>query len=310
MTNLIIAIPSYNRPFEIDRLVSCLKKQTNKDFSVVILNDGSNEKYDAILKKDLFDFDFHYIKTPNPSGLPLARNKILNYLEKKCSFDQETFLAFLDDDLVIKEDFISQTKKYAKKFDGFSFNTIQTSASTLFDFTRKKNIQGVLTPLIGKFIPFFGVYFSGFYIKTKKIKRVDFLPGYCMVYNLSKNRSKRFDLNLNEGNFTGEDTCFSLNLKKNGNKLYYISSYTIKHDPANTGGCRISEHKKKFFWYWKHKLYIIKSNCNILFFLSSSFFCFFESIILSIIFKKNLTGEYLKALKTFYNKNDSGKNIF
>ena len=50
--NFSIIIPVYNRPQEIDELLESLTKQTFKDgFEVVIVEDGSDNTCEQIIKK-------------------------------------------------------------------------------------------------------------------------------------------------------------------------------------------------------------------------------------------------------------------
>ncbi|MDD3607704.1 MAG: hypothetical protein PHQ20_02815, partial [Candidatus Moranbacteria bacterium] len=204
---------------------------------------------------------------------------------------------FLDDDLRVEDNFVAQMRKYAKEFDGFTFHMIQKGPVNTFSFAEKHFLKRISSPLIGKVLPFMGLVFGGFYIKSKKIRKIDHMMGCCIIYDFSKNREKRFDMNLNEGNYSGEDTEFSYGLKKSGNELYFVGSHTFVHDAADFGGCRSKDRSMAFFWYWKHKLYIIRKyhSKSILFF--ARFSCFFESLLLSVFLKKNLIGKYFKALK-------------
>lgn len=297
MRSLVLAIPTYNRPDRIGKLFDCLKSQNDLDFSVVILNDGANQDTKKIFATQNSTIQLHYIESQNPSGLPLARNKILDYIEENDTIndDNARYVAFLDDDLIVERDFIEQIKKYSEKLDVFCFNMIQTGPSTTFSLTGSPLLQKLFSPIIGTIIPFLGIVFGGFYIKTHTIRQVDHIIGCCIIYNFSKNKKARFDPNLNEGNFVAEDTCFTHGLKKSGNKLYYVGTYTFIHDSAPTGGSRIENKTKSFFWYWKHKLYIIKKYYGTYVFVSAVCFSFIESILLSLIFKKNLTKEFFLA---------------
>lgn len=299
MTKIIICIPTYNRTEQISHLFDDLSKQENQDFSVIILNDGANIETNKVLRNKNPNFKFHFFESPKPSGLPCARNKILDFIEKNKLHNDKTFVAFLDDDLIIKKDFISQIKKYSGEFDGFCFRIIQRGSATTFDFTKNEILQKIFLPLIGTVSPFFGFFFGGYYIKTNELIRIDHLNGGCLIYNFSKNKNERFDLNLNEGNFVAEDTCFSYGLKLKGNDLRFIGNYSYIHNPPDTGGCRIEDKKESFYWYWKHKLYIFNKYHGLPIMLPAIFFSFLESIVLSVIFKTNLIEKYFKATKTY-----------
>ena len=297
MNNLIVCIPSYNRATLLSSLFENLRSQRDHNFVLIILNDGGNNETKNALQNQSPQFEYHYIETERPSGLPLARNIIFDYIEDKKINTEKTYLAFLDDDLEIKEDFIEKIKEYSTKFDAFCFRMEQKGIAPTFDFTKSELLQKMFSPMIGKIFPFLGIIFGGFYIKTKKIKKVDHLVGCCLIYNFSKNKKQRFDLNLNEGNYIGEDTCFSYGLKKSGNDLRFIGTYSFIHNSPSHGGCKINDKRKSFFWYWKHKLYIFKIYNSKTELVSAKFFCLLESIFLSLIFRYNLVREYLNSIR-------------
>lgn len=294
---IIICVPTYNRPDQVRSLIKNLSAQEDLDFSLVVLNDGASSNTKELIEKMEAPFDFHYFESEKPSGLPCARNKILDFIESKKLAKTSTFVAFLDDDLIIDSRFVSHIRSYLDKFDGFCFRIIQRGAATTFDFNNQKMIQWLLRPLIGKIFPPLGLFFGGFYIKTDRPKEVDHLNGGCLIYNFTKNSKERFDLNLNEGNFVAEDTCFSYGLKRKGNRLFFIGDYSYIHNPPTTGGCRISDKKESFYWYWKHKLYIFgKYHGKSILFLAT-LFSLIESAALSVLFRTNLTVKYIKSIK-------------
>ncbi len=72
--NFSIIIPVYNRPDEIDELLLSLTKQTyNKAFEVVVVEDGSTQKCDAIVAKHKTGLQLKYLSKPN-TGAGLSRN--------------------------------------------------------------------------------------------------------------------------------------------------------------------------------------------------------------------------------------------
>ncbi|MBL4677234.1 MAG: glycosyltransferase [Mucilaginibacter sp.] len=68
-----IIIPLYNRPQEIDELLDTLTRQTYKDFEVLVLEDGSVDKADEIVKKYTDKLDLRYYEKPN-EGQGFTRN--------------------------------------------------------------------------------------------------------------------------------------------------------------------------------------------------------------------------------------------
>lgn len=68
-----IIIPLYNRPQEIDELLDTLTRQTYKNFEVLVLEDGSVDKADVIVKKYTDKLDLRYYEKPN-EGQGFTRN--------------------------------------------------------------------------------------------------------------------------------------------------------------------------------------------------------------------------------------------
>ena len=69
-----IIIPVYNRPNEIDELLLSLTKQTyTGSFEVVVVEDGSQQKSAAIVKKYRAELQIKYLSKPN-TGAGLSRN--------------------------------------------------------------------------------------------------------------------------------------------------------------------------------------------------------------------------------------------
>lgn len=126
-TKLSLIIPLYNRPEEIRELLESLCLQTISDFEVLIVEDGSDVKSDAIVASFADRLDVHYFFKPN-SGPGQSRN----YGAERA---KGNYLVFLDSDCIIPEryvqsvyDFLAQN--YVDAFGGpdradESFSSIQ-----------------------------------------------------------------------------------------------------------------------------------------------------------------------------------------
>ena len=93
-----IIIPVYNRPQEVDELLESLCQQTVKDFEVVVVEDGSLEKCDAVCEKyaDRLALSYHF--KPN-SGPGPSRN----YGAER---SQGEYLIILDSDVIVPENYL------------------------------------------------------------------------------------------------------------------------------------------------------------------------------------------------------------
>ena len=93
-----IIIPVYNRPQEVDELLESLCEQTFKDFEVVVVEDGSSEKCDAVCEKYADRLDLNYYFKPN-SGPGPSRN----YGAER---SQGKYLIILDSDVIVPENYL------------------------------------------------------------------------------------------------------------------------------------------------------------------------------------------------------------
>lgn len=87
-----VIIPCYNAEKNIDKTLSSLEDQTYKNFQVIIINDGSTDKTDFIIKKYLSksSLNYEYICKEN-SGVSSSRNLGINISKGK-------YITFLDSD--------------------------------------------------------------------------------------------------------------------------------------------------------------------------------------------------------------------
>jgi len=89
-----IVIPVYNAEKVINRALLSIKKQTFKDYQIIIVNDGSTDKTKAAVEdffKENNGFEYKYINVKRNRGVAYARNVGLKE-------SQATYVAFLDAD--------------------------------------------------------------------------------------------------------------------------------------------------------------------------------------------------------------------
>lgn len=90
---LSIIIPVYNRVEEMKELLCSLSQQQNRDFEVVVVEDGSTETSEAVVRSYGDILDIKYFTKPN-SGPGLSRN----YGSERSSGE---YLIYLDSDCVV-----------------------------------------------------------------------------------------------------------------------------------------------------------------------------------------------------------------
>lgn len=101
--NFSVIIPVYNRPDEIKELLESLNKQKNKNFELIIVEDGSNLKCGHIVRDFQADFRINYFYKQN-GGPASARN----YGMSRANYD---YFVFFDSDCIIPPDYFKIVNK-------------------------------------------------------------------------------------------------------------------------------------------------------------------------------------------------------
>ncbi len=150
-----VIVPVYNRPDEIKELLESLSKQTQKNFEVIIVEDGSTEKAEdiALSYKEVLDIQYFYKENEKPA---IARN----FGAKHATGD---YLLFFDSDCIIPPTYFDTvTKKlecnYTDAYGGpdaasGDFNDMQKAISyAMTSFFTTGGIRGS-SEKIDKFYP-------------------------------------------------------------------------------------------------------------------------------------------------------------
>ena len=93
-----VIVPVFNRPDEVDELLSSLCTQTFKDFEVIIVEDGSNVPCAEVVRRYDGRLDVHYYAKPN-SGPSQSRN----YGVERAKGE---YVIILDSDVVLPEGYL------------------------------------------------------------------------------------------------------------------------------------------------------------------------------------------------------------
>ncbi len=150
-------IPVYNRPDELDELLNCIIKQTNKNFEVIIIEDGSKLTSSSIIQKyQKLGLPINYLVKQN-AGQGFARNDGFKIAKGD-------YFIILDSDALIEHNYLEivENELNAKHLDLFggpdkdhtSFTPIQKAISysmtSLFTTGgirgKKSNIGGTFHP--------------------------------------------------------------------------------------------------------------------------------------------------------------------
>ena len=150
-----IIVPVYNRLSEVDDLLASLAEQTDKDFEVVIVEDGSQDKCEPAVEKYRDRIQIKYFFKQN-EGRSIARN----YGMERAEGD---YFLFFDSDCVIPPHYIATLRKalakhYSDCFGGpdaahESFSDVQKAINySMTSFLTTGGIRGGKVQL-EKFVP-------------------------------------------------------------------------------------------------------------------------------------------------------------
>jgi glycosyltransferase involved in cell wall biosynthesis len=156
MRKYSVIIPVYNRPDELQELLTCLNVQTFRNFEVIIIEDGSKIKADQVVDTFRGRLDIHYFYKEN-GGQGFARNTGF----EKASGD---YFILLDSDALIEPDYLSivdakLNQDYVDLFGGPdtdhpSFSPIQKAISySMTSFFTTGGIRGKKNNMGGTFHP-------------------------------------------------------------------------------------------------------------------------------------------------------------
>jgi glycosyltransferase involved in cell wall biosynthesis len=98
MVKLSLIVPVFNRPEEIQELLQSLVVQSNKQFEILIIEDGSMDKCDRIVSAFEEQLDVKYFFKEN-SGPGTTRNY-------GCEKATGNYFIFLDSDIIVPEEYI------------------------------------------------------------------------------------------------------------------------------------------------------------------------------------------------------------
>ncbi len=135
MPTFSVIIPAYNSERFIERTIKSVLNQTFTDFELIIVDDGSNDNTDRLIKKaQLKDTRIKVISTPNSGGPTIPTNIGINVAKGE-------YVAFLDHDDEWREDKLQKIYDVVKKNPDIGF--FASNVDQHHDKTKKKT-TGVL----------------------------------------------------------------------------------------------------------------------------------------------------------------------
>lgn len=104
MLQFSLIVPVYNRPQEVEELLDSLLAQSDPDFEIILVEDGSSERCDFLLERYQTQLQLRYFFKQN-SGPGLSRN----YGAERA---QGEYLIFLDSDCVLPTDYVAALRRF------------------------------------------------------------------------------------------------------------------------------------------------------------------------------------------------------
>jgi glycosyltransferase involved in cell wall biosynthesis len=128
-SDISIIIPVFNRPQELEELRESRVRQSDKNFGVIVVDDGSTEKSDMVVSQFMEKLWVRYFYKEN-TGPGQSRNY-------GCSQSNANFFVFFDSDCLIPEDYFKSLRKEIGQVQAYggpdrahqSFSAIQKAIS-------------------------------------------------------------------------------------------------------------------------------------------------------------------------------------
>jgi len=148
-------IPVYNRPGETRELLQSLSSQTEGDFEVIIVEDGSTESSEAVVEnyREVLDISYFYKDNsgPGPSrnfGSKKAKGEYLIFLDSDCVLPGDYFRIVRERLEQKYTDAFGGPDKAHKDFTSFqkAINFSMTSSLTTGGIRNKKRALGGFSP--------------------------------------------------------------------------------------------------------------------------------------------------------------------
>ena len=200
-----IIVPVFNRPDEVDELLSSLLNQTFTDFEVLIVEDGSQKPCDEVCNKYADRLDLHYFMKPN-SGPGQSRN----YGAERAKGE---YLLILDSDVVLPKGYLNAIEEELKREPADAFGGPDAAHESFTD--TQKAISYSMTS-----------FFTTGGIRGGKKKLDKFYPR-------SFNMGIRHDVYMELEGFSkmrfGEDIDFSIRIFKAGKRCRLFPEAWVWH---------------------------------------------------------------------------------
>ncbi|MGY4686681.1 glycosyltransferase [Petrotoga sp. DB-2] len=265
-----IIVPFYNSGKLIANSVNSLKKQKEKNFEVIFINDGSRDNSRDILRELLEDcnFTYRFIDKEN-EGVSIARN--LGIKEAKGNY-----IIFLDADDAIHEDLIKELNKKLKDSEPFDivywgWDKVDPSGKVIgkyedhYEYIKNSN-SFIKDYMLHNFWIWTGsaMYNKDFLINNNIffLKKVFFAEDVNFIFKalLKANHITCIEKSLSYYFFHGQSISKNFNFKRvHTIKAIYLLEILLK-DGTEEKEIFINEFKPEFYWNMINGLLLFDKN--------------------------------------------------
>lgn len=214
---LSVIIPTYNNSRKLNECLGAVFGQTLNihNYDVIVINDGSTDDTDKVVKKLRKKHKFDYVEQKN-LGPGAARNAGIKRAEGDV-------IVLIQDDIVIDRNFLKEHLRFHKKYN--NENTAVVGFTTW-------HLSLKITPFM-YWLEHGGPQFD--YDRIKGKLRVDFLAFYTSNLSIRKTFFEPFDEDFFiKGTTAYEDTELGYRLEKRGMALYYNPNAKAYHKEKKT----------------------------------------------------------------------------
>ncbi|MBN3522191.1 glycosyltransferase [Algoriphagus lutimaris] len=255
-----VVIPVYNRPEELADLLSSLVQQTEQEFEVIVMEDGSSITSKSVIDQYQNKLDIHYHFGEN-RGQGFARNDGMRLAKGD-------FFVILDSDVLLPKNYLELLKKaiQVRGLDAFGgpdaadrdFNSLQKAMDfAMTSFWTTGGIRGKLKD------------------PTKYQAR-----GFNMGVSRTVFESTKGFLDPNQG----EDIEWSIRIKKEGFRLELVEEAFVYHKRKNT----LVSFSKQAFSFGRNRVNVSRFHpdaIKLVHWLPSLFLIFLTSMVFTGLFE-------------------------
>jgi glycosyltransferase involved in cell wall biosynthesis len=123
MTQIIVAVPTYNRAELLNRVLKSVTSQSFRDWQILFVDDASSDHTPATIAEfqSCYPGRIHYRCMEKNSGVNAVRNRIV---EEVLTINKEAFVVWIDDDDYLAEECLEKIATAIKRNPGYNWYSL------------------------------------------------------------------------------------------------------------------------------------------------------------------------------------------